>query len=178
MTQNHHRVLAQSPNDLCVRGKYLEIRIGKIVLDATVRPDTCGEELTQVILFEVVYSNLWDYRITTYSPEPRLIDSDGFQHSACVIGDAIVHKSKHLAEDTELPCIANEIEGNARSHGWVAFPRLKKSAVPHRLIFQTHVFDAGDTCGSVRHTETLELVFDLSLFGRLLGQGKILKRSS
>jgi hypothetical protein len=173
MSQSHHKTLAKSQKELRVRGDYMEICIGRIILDATVRPDEFSEDEEKLILFEAVFSNLWDYRIPTYGNEPFLIDSAGFQHSAYDLSfSATISKSKQLKEGTKIPRIANEIEGKARSLGWIAFPRLKKPVVPHRLVFQIFVFDPGCTSGSVRHSETLELIFDLSLFGRLLENGR------
>jgi hypothetical protein len=174
MSQSHHKALAKSPKELRVAGDYMEVCIGRIILDATVQVDEPNEEDQKLILFETVFSNLWDYRISTYSPDPLLIDSNGFQHSAYHLNwvTASISKSKHLKTGTELPPMADPIEGKARSLGWIAFPRLKKSIVPHRLIFQFHVFDPGHTSGSLNHSETLELVFDLSIFGRLLENSK------
>jgi hypothetical protein len=168
MNQSHHKALAKSPKELCVRGDYIEIRIGRIILDAKVRSEEIdGEE--KLILFEAVFSNLWDYRIPTYGNDPMLVDSEGFQHTAYDLGFHVtISESKQIKEGTKIPRIDNEIEGKARSRGWIAFPPLKKSVVPHRLVFHFYVFDPGCTSGSVRHSETLELVFDLSLFGRLL----------
>jgi len=169
MNRSHHKTLAKTPLELRVRGDYLEICVGRIILDATVRLDRFGEQEKKLLLFEAIFSNLWDYRIPTYSNEPLLIDSDGFQHSAYDLSfSATISRSKQLEEGTEIPRIANEIEGKARSLGWIAFPSLKKPVVPHRLVFQIHVFDPGCISGSVCHAETLELIFDLSLFGRLL----------
>ena len=173
MSQSHHKTLAHSSDGLRVGGDYMEVRIGRIVLDAVIRVDEFSEEEEKLLLFEAVFSNLWDYRIPTYSNEPLLIDSDGFQHSAYDLSfSATAAKSRQLKSGTELPRIANEIEGKARSLGWVAFPRLKKGVVPHRLIFHFYVFEPGCTSGSVQHSETLELVFDFSLFGRLLQNSK------
>lgn len=173
MSQSHHKALAKSPNELRVRGDYMEVCIGRIVMDATVRVDEFSDEEEKLLLFEAIFSNIWDYRIPSYGNEPLLIDSDGFQHTAYDLSfSATISKSKRLKHGTELPRIANDIEGKAKSLGWVAFPRLKKGVVPHRLVFHFYIYDPGCTSGSVRHSETLEIVFDLSLFGRLLENGK------
>ena len=173
MSQNHHKTLARSPQELRVAGDYMEVRIGRIILDAIVRVDEFSDDEEKLLLFETIFSNLWNYRIPTYSNEPLLIDSDGFQHSAYDLSfSATVTRAKQLKRGTDLPRIANEIEGKAKSLGWVAFPRLMKGVVPHRLIFHFFVFEPGCTSGSVQHSETLELVFDLSLFGRLLRDGE------
>ena len=173
MSERHYKVLAKSPEELRVRGDYLEIAIGNIILDAEVSIDCYSGKVKNYVLFEAVYSNLWDYVISTNSFEPVLIDSHGFQHTACsLLSDAVIYKAKHLEEGAELPSVACEIQGNARSAGWIAFPKLKKSVVPHRLIFQLWIFKAGQTSGRVRHSETLELIFDLSFYGRLIGESK------
>lgn len=173
MSQSHYKGIARSPDELLVRGKYFEIAVGKIVLEAEVLTDSYSETVERYVLFEVVYSNLWDHIISTNSRDPLLIDSNGFQHSACSLSfDAVIHKAKGLKRGTELPSIADEIQGRARSAGWIAFPRLKKSVVPHRLIFQFQIFEPGQTSGYVQDSETLELIFDLSLYGRLIGDAK------
>jgi hypothetical protein len=176
MGQSHHKTLAKSPSELWVRGSYMEICIERIILDATVVFDSFNLNPVPVVLFEAVFSNLSEYRIGITSPAPLLIDSAGFQHSAYNWWNLgfcpTVCKSKRIEEGTNLPRIASEIEGKAKSLGWITFPLLKKSVVPHRLIFQFPIFDPGSTSGSVRHSETLELVFDLSLLGRLLKNGR------
>jgi hypothetical protein len=156
----------------------MEIRIGRIILDATVRSDAYSENQEKLILLEAIFSNLWDHRIPTYGNKPLLIDSEGFQHAAYDLGfEATIVRAKYVESGMEISRIANEIEGKAKSLGWIAFPRLKKPIVPHRLIFQFHVFDPGYTSGSVRHAETLELIFNLSLFSRLLNDGNSLNDS-
>ena len=173
-SQSHYKVVAKSPKELLVRGDYLEIAVGNIILDAEVLADCYSGTVEHYALFEVVYSNLWDYVISTTSwNAPSLIDSNGFQHSACsLLSEAMIHKAKNFEPGTELPSVADEIQGKARSVGWIAFPRLKKSVVPHRLIFQFRIFEPGQTSGYVQHSETLELIFDLSVYGRLLSEGK------
>jgi len=173
MSPNHYKVVAKAPDELLVRGKYFEIAVGKIILDAEVLTDSYSETVEHYALFEVVYSNLWDHIISANSRDPLLIDSKGFQNSASsLLSDAVIHKAKGLKKGTELPSVADEIQGQARSAGWIAFPRLKKSVVPHRLIFQHQIFEPGQTSGYVQDSETLELIFDLSLYGRLIGDGK------
>ena len=71
-----------------------------------------------------------------------------------------------------MTSVADEIEGLARCAGWIAFSKLKKPAVPHRLLFQLNIFEPGRTSGYVQDSETLELIFDLSLYGRLIGESK------
>jgi hypothetical protein len=172
MPHHHHRNVARSANELVVRGNYFEISIIEILLDATVKPLSYDDELKRLILFETIYADQWDYRLKTNFPEPILIDGEGFQHSAySLCSDAVIYKSKHMKAGTSILPVADEIEGHAKGRGWVAFPFLEKSVVPHRVVFQTNVFDPGYTCGSVRDSETLELVFDLSLFGKLLSNG-------
>lgn len=174
MSQSHYKVLAKCPNELLVQGDYIEIAVRKVVLDAEVSMDHYSEEVERYVLFEAVLTNVWDHVISTNMRDPLLIDSNGFQHTACCLqaGDPFIRKSKELEEGTELPSIADEIQGKARSAGWIAFPKLKKSVVPHRLIFQFFIFEPGHTSGTVKHSETIELIFDLSLYGRLIGEGK------
>lgn len=100
MPQNHYKVVARSPDELLVRGKYFEVAIGKTVLDGEVvndYPETVGH----FVLFEVVYSNLWDYVISTNSFGALLIDSNGFQHSECALSEPVIHKAKGLKKGTE-----------------------------------------------------------------------------
>lgn len=174
MSQSHYKVIAKSPKELLIRGDYLEIAVGNIILDAAGLKDSYSGNVEHYVLFEVVYSNLWDNVISTTSwNAPLLIDSNGFQHAECPLySDAVIHKARHLEEGTELPSVSDEIQGKARSAGWIAFPKMKKSVVPHRLIFQFRIFEPGQTSGYVQHSETLELIFDLSLYGHLIGEGK------
>jgi hypothetical protein len=172
MPHHHHRNVARSSGELVVRGNYFEISIIEILLDVTVKPLIHADELKRLILFETIYANQWDYRLNTHFPEPILIDGEGFQHSAySLCSDATIYKSKQMKRGTNILQVADIIEGHAKSRGWIAFPFLEKSVVPHRLVFQTDVYDPGYTYGSVRNSETLELVFDLSLFGKLLSNG-------
>jgi hypothetical protein len=172
MPHHHHRNAARSADELVVCGNYLEISITRILLDVTIKPLSYGDELKKLILFETICTNLWEYRLRTFFPAPVLIDSKGFQHSDYSLNtDSIAHKSKHLRTGTAVSPVADVIEGQAKSRGWIAFPYLGKSIVPYRLIFQIQTFDPGQIGGSVRDSETLELIFDLSLLGRLLGNG-------
>ena len=171
MPHRYHQKVAQSSNDLVVRGNYFEISVVEIVLDATVKPSRYDDELQRLTLFETIYTNLWDYRLSTQFPEPLLIDSKGFQYSAySLCSDAAICKSKKIQNGMNVSPVANEIEGHAKTKGWIAFPFLKKSIVPYKLVFRIQVFEPGYTCGSVQDSETLELIFDLSLFGRLLNE--------
>ena len=171
MPQNHYKAVARSPDELLVRGKYFEVAIEKIVLDAEV-VNGFPEAVGHFVLFEVVYSNFWEYVISTNSLGALLIDSNGFQHSECSLYNPVIHKAKGLKKGTELQSIAYEVQGQARSAGFLVFPELKKSAVPHRLIFQFQIFEPGQTSGYVQDSEKLELIFDLSLYGRLIGESK------
>ena len=169
MRETHHSQIAKAPNELVVRGDYLAIQIGRIVLHSTLRPSRYSDDLQQVTLIETTYSNLWGHRIPTDCNRPLLIDSDGFQHSGYSTDeDACVIESTHLPEGTRVPGVAAVIEGQARSRGWIAFPELPDPVVPHRLIFRTYIYAPGATSGTVKHSETLELVFDLSVFKRIL----------
>lgn len=171
MSQSHHKILARSPQELRVRGDYMELCVERIVLDATVCLNLNDDNRTKCVLMQVVYSNLWEHRIEINNDQ-ILVDSDGFQHAAYVDRyETSVCKSKQIKAGTELPDTSCEIEGHARVRGWIAFPGLAKSVVPQRLISSFRVFDPGCTSGYVRHSETLELVFDLSLYGRLLENG-------
>ena len=173
MLNRHHKSHAHSANELLVRGDYFEICLTKILLDVTVKPFDYKDELKRLILIELICTNLWEHRLRTFYPAPVLIDSNGFQHSDCGLPpDTKVHKSKHLRAGTLFSPVPYEIEGQAKGRGWISFPYLGKSIVPHRLIFQMQVFDPRMTCGSVRDIESLELVFDLPFCKRLLGDGK------
>ena len=172
MSQSHHKTLARSPDELRVRGDYMEISVETIVLDATVCLNLNDNDRTRCVLMQVVYSNLWEHRISINNDQ-ILIDSEGFQHSAYVNRyETSVCKSKQLKEGAELPDTYREVEGQAKVRGWIAFPGLGKSVAPYRLISSFQVFDPGCTSGEVRHSETLELIFDLSLYGRLLENSK------
>ena len=175
MTQSHYKALAKSPKDLQVRGDYLEIAIGNIILNAEVLLDSYSGERDHYLVFEVVCSNLWDFVISTNDYNPVLIDSNGFQHDACSLYDAVVCNAKNSERRIKLDGFADEIQGKARNAGWIVFPKLKKNIVPHRLIFKLRIFDPGQTSGLIKHSETLELIFDLSLYGNLIGDGKRLR---
>lgn len=172
MSQSHHKTLAKSPKELRVKGDYMEICIERIILDATVRLNLNQDELKKCVLMEAIYSNLWEHRISIGNDQ-ILVDSKGFQHAAFYDRyESTVSKSKQLGAGTELPDVCCDVEGHARIRGWIAFPSLGKSVVPYRLISKLRVFDPGCTSGEVRHSETLELIFDLSLYGRLLENSK------
>lgn len=173
MIHRQYQTVAQTPDQLSVRGDYLEVRIGRIILDALVRPRCYDEEVRRLTLIELIYSNLWAHRIPLYQ-NLLMIDSAGFQHSPYrdIFFEARVEKSKFLKKGTELPTIAEILEGNARTHGWFAFPKSSGSTVPHRFIFKHHVFAPGYTCGTVQQAQTLEIALDLSVFQRLLGDGE------
>jgi len=169
MPHSHHKQLAGSPSELSVRGNYLQVQICQVALRATVKQYDYSDEIQQLTLLEAIYSNLWEHRLKANSETPLLIDSDGFQHSAKYLGDeAFVKKSPRMKRGIRVPPVADVIEGSAKSRGWIAFEELKSSVVPHRLIFRTNIFSPGETSGYVEHSETLELIFDLSVFSHLL----------
>lgn len=165
MSQSHHKTLAKSLKELHVKGDYMEICVERIILDATVRLDLSRDELKKCVLIEAIYSNLWEHCIGVCNQEV-LVDSNGFQHSAYSSRyKSTVCKSKQLEEGTELSELCCEVEGNAKVRGWIAFPGLEKSVVPYRLISRV---EASHPNGEDRHSETLELIFDLSLYNHLL----------
>jgi hypothetical protein len=177
MSPGHYKTVARSLDELVVRGKYYEILVSKIFLDAEIlsgseySPDY-PETLDHYILFEVVYSNLQNYAMPTNCGGARLIDSNGFQYAVkselSVLSEPMIHKAKGLKKGTKLQNVSDKIHGQARSAGWLVFPKLKKSVVPHRIIFE----EPGDAISGYDDYDILELVFDLSLYGRLIGSGE------
>ena len=145
-------------------GKYMEmtlkcLRVNVPLID---RYDGITRKFT---LLEVVFNNLWNHRISTKcAKSPLLIDSEGFQHEE---GD---YKGNYLCFDqevnldtgelteVELPKPALDLEGNAKTRGWMWFHALPEGVIPHRLIFPFHIFEPGQTSGWVQDMETLEFV--------------------
>ena len=102
MVENHYKTVARSPADLLVRGKYFEISIEGIILEAEVLTDRYSEAIEHFLLFKVVCSNLWEHIVSTRMGRgPRMIDSHGFQHTErSLLSDAVVHKAKGLKKGT------------------------------------------------------------------------------
>jgi hypothetical protein len=168
MNPNHFLKKVRSGTDLAVEGEYFSLTIRNIVLAAYVRTEP--RETAAATLFEVALANRQNYRMPSYFSGFLLIDSEAFQHKPLYKSDCVasVITSERLPPGTPLPSPADELEGRARTKGWLAFPQLENGIVPHRFIYKHNVFDPGETSGFVRGIETLELEFDLGVFARIL----------
>jgi hypothetical protein len=157
----HHKKIITSLDDLSLRGKYMSIKLNSLLYNVVLR-SAYEESEKSFILIEVVYHNLWDYRLNSSATgSTKMIDSDDFQHD----GDGC-----HYDEYTNLRINENNykkvsfpwpeliLEAGAKTKGWTWFDGLPKGVLPHRFIFKFQVFEPGDTSGWVQDQETYEFV--------------------
>ena len=172
MNPNHYlKQVSSGADQLEVDGEYFSLAVRRIVLAADIVTDRILRRTASATLVEVSVANRQEYRMPSGSEDALLIDSDGYQHSRIYLDhSASILSSSRLPSETPLPSPAYEIEGRARTKGWIAFPQLEDGAVPHRFIYKHDLFAPGESSGSVLGTETLELVFDLSVFQRILDE--------
>lgn len=170
MNPNHYlKQVSSGADPLAVDGEYFSLAVKRIVLAADIVTDRILRQTASATLVEVSVANRQDYRMPSGSDDAILIDSDGYQHCRVYLhSSASVMSSHRLPSDMPLPSPACEIEAHARTKGWIAFPLLEDGAVPHRFIYKHDIFSPGESSGTVLATETLELVFDLTAFGRIL----------
>jgi hypothetical protein len=170
MNPNHFVQSVSSPEHLAVSGDYFALEVRHIALRAEVLTDRILAQVARLTLIQIVVSNSQDFRMPADYSDTIIVDSDGFQHAVHYLSDsATILRAGRLASGTPIAPPAWVVEGHARTKGWLAFPPLEEDLLPHRLIYQHNVFSPGAIDGHVQATETLELVFDLSIFARLLG---------
>lgn len=158
-------------------GRYMGVRVEKILLNARVSGDT-GAEVKEkdFTLIRVLYSNLWDYRLSTDFQGTKMIDTEGIQHShetnMFVYGcQSKVRLSRKEVIPYDFDSPQNNLEGRAKTRGWLWFPSLSRSVFPHRLIFNFYIFAPGCLSGVSEDRDTIEIVFQLR-FGELLPEAK------
>ena len=170
MNPNHFKKVVSSGADpLTVDGEYFSVTVRRFILSSEIVAEHYLDKTSAATLVEVAVTNHKEYRMRSSACRALIIDSDGFQHSQIdLTRSAYVLSSCRLPPNTPLPSPAEIIEGHARIKGWIAYPQLENGAVPHRFIYQHGIFPPGETSGHLLATETLEIVFDLSVFGRIL----------
>jgi hypothetical protein len=160
---SHHTVNASTVGGAECVGTYLSTRVDRLIHHVIARDrDGSDQEFT---LIHVVVCNLWDHRIVVGREDfCRLVDSEGYQHSMAFrkpeynfeeIIPIRINRRKtqfHFFESLDF-----ELEGKAKTKGWLWFPRLGSDCWVHRVIFRHDVFSPGCTSGSVRDAETLEI---------------------
>jgi len=151
----------------------MRVSIEKVLINVPITGNTGnGTKDRTFTLVRVLYSNLWNHRITTDEHEARLIDSEGIQHSAetdtyIYTEDATVRLSKKRSISCRFGSPDATVEGRAKARGWLFFAPLPPGIYPHRLVFTFNTFEAGYTSGWVQDHETLEVVFTFQ-FRKLL----------
>jgi hypothetical protein len=169
MSPLHFVKTIRGPADRSVAGAYFSVELCRVALPAEVLTDRIAGQVAHFTLIEIIVTNFWQCRMPSCYTQAVLVDSEAFQHSMQHLSDsATVLRAVHLRSGTPLPLPAWVIEGSARTKGWLPFPQLENRVLPHRLIYTHDIFQPGEVAGTVEATETLELIFDLSVFSSLL----------
>jgi hypothetical protein len=173
----HFLKSATSIADASCSGSYMGVTIEKVLINVPVSAHTLDETKEKdFTLIRVLFTNIWAYRIDLEKRGPKLIDTEGIQHSEEM--DSYIYRQgtqvrlsgkQYVPYDFEYP--AGTLEGKAKTRGWLWFPALPKGIYPYRLIFLFRIFAPGDTSGSIEHEETLEIIFDFK-FKQLLPDAK------
>jgi hypothetical protein len=160
--EHHHKKVIDDLTDLTVEGQYMSLKLNNLLLNATLQ-SKYNKHVRSFLLLEVIYENLWDYRLSTNFPPPLVIDSEGFQHDGdgCYYHEytRLLRKEKGRYKEVSFPWPQLELEANAKTKGWIWFDGLPKGVLPYRFIFKVQVCEGGATSGWVQDEETIEFVF-------------------
>ncbi len=162
----HFLKRAANIDDAFCSGRYMAVTIEKVLVNVPItgnHGDGTTEERT-FTLARVLFSNLWDHRITLPTHEMKLIDSEGIQHSLetdiyIYAEEARVRISKKKAVPYHFQSPEDYVEGRAKVRGWMFFAPLPPGVFPQRFIFRFHAFAPGCVCGRVEDHETLDVIF-------------------
>jgi hypothetical protein len=159
-------------------GRYMGVNIEKVFVNIPIMGHSFDEcRKRNFTLIRSLFTNIWDHRIRIWGDNMYLIDSEGIQHSQEThdlhiyrqATEVIVSGKRNVAYD--FASHTGELEGKAKTRGWLWFPALPPGIHPHRLIFNFNIFSPGDTSGLVEDQETLEIAFDFQ-FRKLLADSK------
>ncbi|MFZ3137523.1 MAG: hypothetical protein WA126_09060 [Thermodesulfovibrionales bacterium] len=126
----HHQIRVENLSDLILNGKYMSVRLNNLLLNTPLQ-SAYTESIKSFNLLEVIYHNLWTYRLNTYTSSSHLmIDSEGFQHE----GDGcnyheytrLVKKEgrKYKYKEVSFPWPQLQLESGAKTKGWIWFDVL------------------------------------------------------
>src|ERR1041384_3659894 len=77
----HFLKQASDASDAFCSGRYIGVRIEKVLVDVQVSGRHYDETREgKFTLVRLLYSNLWEHRISTDASKSKLIDSEGIQH--------------------------------------------------------------------------------------------------
>jgi hypothetical protein len=175
----HFLKRAANIGDAFCSGRYMGVTIEKVLVNVPItgfHGDGTTEEKT-FTLARVLFSNLWDHRITLPTYEMKLIDSEGIQHTAetdiyIYAQEAKVRISKKKAVSFHFQSPEDCIEGRAKVRGWLFFAPLPPGVFPQRFTFRFNTFAPGCVCGRVEDHETLEVLFVFQFRHLLTEAGK------
>lgn len=164
---------AGSIEDAVCLGRYMGVTIEKVVVNIPIQGESAIESKEkEFTLVRVLYSNLWEHRLTTETQGVKMIDTEGIQHSP--ESDLYTYEQETKVRIGKERCVPysfespdDTLEGGAKTRGWSWFSALPKGTWPHRLVFNFFVFEPGYTAGVGQDHETLEVVFDFN-FKQLL----------
>lgn len=153
---NFRKRVVQNIGDNTLSGNFLAAKLERVFLNIELK-SWYKEGARRFTLLDVVFHNMWDYRISRVSA--ILVDSEGYQHSSLEPAYTFPLQKDLLPEgqDSFSPP-DNEIESGCKTRGWTWFDSLTDELFPHRLIFKVNIHSPGETSGWVQDTETLEFI--------------------
>jgi hypothetical protein len=159
---SHVKKTVTGPNDLSISGKYLGLILLRLHENCTLQHEDSKEQ-RDFILLEVGFVNLSDYVLPIGHGKFRMIDSQEFQHEQCNYDrktgfNLAVSPSKGRPVPAHFAAPMHELEGHAKTKGWIWFDGLTESVHLARLIYRQDVYGPGQTSGWVQHTDTLEFI--------------------
>lgn len=158
-SHSHLTKLVLAPEELTASGRYMGVRLDRMLVNVLVR-NTIRDKEEYFSLLEVTISNLWEYRIRLYSNDQSMIDSEGFQHK---LANYVPYEYAVGLQTGEFVKVRFdsphwELESKSKTRGWIWFEPLAQNSLPHRFIFRLKIFNPGEISGHVEDTETIELV--------------------
>lgn len=174
----HFQKSAAHISEASCSGRYMRVSIEKVLINVPITGNTWDGTIDRTFsLVRVLYSNLWDHPIDISHQQPKLIDSEGIQHTTDINDhwrfekDATVRLSKKRSVPYSFESPAQTVEGRAKIRGWLFFPSLPPGIYPHRFVFTFWTFEPGFTTGRVQDHDTLEVVFSFQ-FRKLLPEAR------
>lgn len=165
----HFLKTAQSISDASCIGRYMAVNIEHVFANIQLSSETFERTRTEqrFTLTRVLFSNIWQHRISIRTHMMQMVDTQGMQHAVTHLdsyaSDIRVRISPSQEVSYKFEGLADELEGKSKTRGWLWFPALPGSIYPHRFIFRFNIFNPGHTSGRVQDTETLEVAFAFQL---------------
>jgi len=145
--------------NLTAKGKYMEVMLKNIYVDIPLKSNRTNT-IRSFTIVEVLFHNIWDYRISINPSLFKLIDTEGFQHNGngCSYYEydhAVMSPDKYTPVSFAWPELT--LEDHTKTIGHIWFKALTRG-LPHRLIFVFQIFEPGDISGWQQDRETIEFI--------------------